>query len=85
MASIEALAPFMEKGHEEALRVLREYGTAEDVEALDRIRGNAISPSVRAPEIVNIYQAVMLGALARAFEDHVKPKPRGRPRKGPSS
>jgi hypothetical protein len=62
----------MDEGHAEALRIVREYGDPADVEQLDRIRGNAMGPS--------IYHSVMMGALARAFEEHVKPQPRGRPK-----
>lgn len=81
MASIDALAPFMDKAHAEALRVLREYGNPEDMEKLDMIRGNAVGPSIKAPEIVAVYHALQIAALARVVEEQVKPKPRGRPRK----
>jgi hypothetical protein len=81
MASIGALAPLMDKGHEDALRVIRDHGHPEDTKTLDLIRGNAVSPSIQAPQVIAIYQAVMIGALARILEQQVKPRPRGRPRK----
>jgi hypothetical protein len=81
MASLDALAPYMERGHAEALRVIREHGNPDDVETLDMIAGNAVGPSIKAPEIVAVYQGVMLGALAHAIEELAKPKQRGRPRK----
>jgi hypothetical protein len=81
LASLDALAPYMDRAHAEALRVLREHGDPEDVAALDMIRGNAVSPSIHAPEVVAIYHACMIGALARAIEKANVPRPRGRPRK----
>ena len=79
MASIDALAGLMDNANSETLRILREYGNPEDLEKLDKLRGDALAPSIYQPAATAIYQSVMIATLAKAFEEHVKPKPGGRP------
>jgi hypothetical protein len=64
--------------------VIEEYGTPEQLERLDKIKGGVIPSPARAPVEHAVYQSEALCVLAEMvaeIKEAQKPRPRGRPRK----